>query len=94
MEAFYRYFLKLYMSNKTSTSPNSESNIQSSLASLVEQFSNIRDDDELVSFHETVASMLQSFQDAGYSYAAFQAFIQALSEKEDTIKFWLQFINT
>ena len=97
MEAFYRFFLSLYISDKSSPSTDSPSqasgDITAVLASLVTSFSSITSDDELDAFQKKVDTQL-SVQAAEFCFSDFHSFMDRLSQKQDTIRFWYQFVST
>ncbi len=97
MEAFYRFFLSLYISDKSAPSIDSQphviGDIDALLASLVSSFSSLTCDDELDAFRKNIASQL-SVQGAAYCFSDFHTFMERLSQKQDTIRFWYQFVST
>ena len=92
IEAFYCFFLSLYMN----TSPNSPgtttvSDIQRVLTDLVTKCNSVSGDDEL----DTLRSEIQrSISVTGLCFEEFHKFMEVLSQKQDTIRFWYQFVST
>ena len=88
MEAFYRFFLSLYLKEKQSHMAMPD--ISDLLKKLVSEFSSLTSDTELDTFRdlvdETISTSILSLED-------FKSFMDNLCEKQDTIRFWYQFIS-
>ena len=66
--------------------------INAVLASLVTSFFSLTSDDELDAFRMKVNTQL-SVQGAAYCFSDFHSFMDRLSQKQDTVRFWYQFVS-
>lgn len=73
--------------------PNTVLDIESLLASIVASFSTLTSDEDLEAFRKRITTQL-STRGAAYSYSDFHSFMERLSKKQDTIRFWYQFVST
>ncbi len=92
-EAFYRYFISLYLSHKAGSSSSEQAfdqQVQLILKDLVQEFSCIGTDDKLDSFRARVSNKLT---EEVCSFSEFTAYMEALAKTQDTIQFWYQFIS-
>lgn len=85
MEAFYRFFLSLYLTQQPSTP-----DIIQLLKNLVLEFGTLSDDTELDSFRDKLAATIIQFS---LSSTDFILFMETLCQKQDTIRFWYQYIT-
>ena len=91
MEAFYRFFLSLYMTASTGESHiTTEEGIHSILITMVSKFSLLCDDAELETFRSEIQMAISS---TGLCFDDFHTFMKQLSQKQDTIHFWYQFVT-
>lgn len=83
-EAFYQYFLKLFYSSK-------DDEDEKLVHELLKEFKNITSDADLECFRDSVMKTT-SQQAMREKYSEFKKFLDALSQKQDTIKFWNKFL--
>ena len=88
-EAFYNYFLSLYLSDSEHLEEGVYvSQIQCIIIVLLQRFKKITDaNDEEIFRSEVQSKLLQP------SYESMDRFMKALSQKQDTIKFWYSYIT-
>ena len=92
-EAFYCFFLSLYLSTCNSSTVdeiNYEEKITSLILELITQFSSICGDDDVDRFRQTCNNLFTG--ELSSSYVDFLSCMEALSQQQDTINFWFQFV--
>ncbi len=92
-EAFYRYFLSLYVAHVAENEHREahetiEKEISDLLSTLATQFNNISSDDQLISFRETAQRQLLAMP---VTYSGFKMYMEGLAKQNDTVSFWYQF---
>ena len=94
MEAFYRFFLSLYITNKYASPSDQqihmEDGIHCVITALVSEFASLRCDSELDSFRGKVQNAISP---TGVCFHDFHTFMEGLSQQQDTIGFWYQFLT-
>lgn len=91
-EAIYTYFLQLFYSSKTESDEGVyEEGIKLVIQKLLKEFEVITSDAELEQFRASVASTIPP-QQLAEIHSEFMAFMKALSLKQDTVKFWYNFL--
>ena len=88
LEAFYRFFLSLYMTASTDKSHIAMESIHSILT-MISKFSLLSNDAEL----ETFRSEIQIAISTRLCFNDFHRFMEQLSQKQDIIRFWYQFVT-
>ena len=83
-EAFYRFFLSLYLRDREATRTPSELTDQIQL--LATEFTSVYNDDDLVAFRDKVSTLKSSI-----SLEDFKSYSDSLCQKQDTLRFWYQF---
>ena len=93
MEAFYRFFLSLYIASKHASMDtqhgSTEEGIQSVLVALVSKFGSLKTDTDLDEFCSTLFNDISS---TSLCFSDFHAFMIKLSQSQDTVRFWYQFV--
>ena len=89
LEAFYRFFLSLYMTASTDKSHIAMESIHSILTTMISKFSLLSNDAEL----ETFRSEIQIAFSTRLCFNDFHRFMEQLSQKQDIIRFWYQFVT-
>ena len=90
MEAFYRYFLSLYLKQKDTPTLSPDQTINP-LQELVSEFNSLSSDTELDTFREKVATAI--LRSSNVNIADFNKYMHTMCQKQDTIRFWYQFFN-
>ena len=94
MEAFYRFFLSLYLKHKqipTSTQLNAtENQIYYLLQELVTEFASLTSDTELDLFHSKVTTTIL---ESDIDLVDCHSYMDTLCQRQDTIRFWFQFVT-
>ena len=88
-EAFYRYFLTLYISK--TKSPEEIKTLTEKVRALGDQFAAITSETELDTFRQSVGTMLH---DTSVDYNDFMGFMDTLCRESDTVRFWYRFVST
>lgn len=93
-EAFYRYFLSLFVTHVSRERGLEEQSIIDDISELVSslgrKFTAMASDNELESFR---ASVKEIFSESSFQYEQFKAFMEALSAKNETVCFRYQFVS-
>ena len=96
-EAFYRFFISLYIAQLECSStvslegtPNYRNKIETLLLNLIHYFASISSPEQLQDFREKVSDTFE--KELHISFGEFSTFKKDLTQKQDTIKFWYQFI--
>ena len=92
LQAFYCFFLSLYIADRVTSTGDphiTDEGIQSLISTVVSKLSLLGSDAELASYRNEVRMALSS---SGLCYAEFHAYMDKLAQKQDTIRFWYQFV--
>ena len=84
-EAFYRYFISLYINTKP---PDEIQVLTQNVSGLANQFTDITSQTHLDIFRQSVSTVLQ---DTSVDYDDFEAFMDELGGNSDTVCFWSRF---
>ena len=94
MEAFYQFFLSLYIQKKNTNVHDQQlvthSDIHTVLQDLGSKFSSLNFDSEL---HEFRSTLNDTISQLGLCFCDFNDFMEKLSKTQDTIRFWYQLIK-
>lgn len=85
-EAFYHFFLSLYIKSRHAT----EEDIHSVLRELASEFASLNGDTDLDSFRSKVQSRIS---ESNLCFDLFHTYMESLSRNQDTIRFWFQFVT-
>ena len=89
VQAFYSFFLNLY--NSVPDITNVLERVNSVLTSVIDEFASISEDHQVPAFSVFAQDQFSALP-ASYTYQGFHIFIRDLCTKQDTIKFWYQFV--
>lgn len=95
-EAFYRFFLSLYLGASDSTTVDTaesyENDISTLILQLLTEFASISKEEDVASFQGTCDAIFNG--ELSSSYEQFVSFMENLSNQQDTIQFWFNFVQT
>lgn len=87
-QALYHFFLSVHL--EKSLDAKQKDSLESLLIATIDRFAAITEDSQLPKFREFVASKLSQLP---CSHNTFKAFMNDLSQKQDTVKLWYHFLE-
>ena len=91
-EALYRVFVSWYVCKHAESDPDYLGDIKSLLVSLITKLTEVSTDEELQAFRSIVHERFLTEPHVAGAFEDFTHFMEDLAKRQDTIRFWYQFV--